>query len=117
MTKTKQNFNAYQGEDKTLEATIYDESDAVLNITGASFLWVLYNAGASVLSRTSVLGITTTVASAGVIQVTVPASATVSLDPGNYYHECKMEDSASKYSVVFTGTMALSQSYTAACAV
>ncbi len=105
MTKQNQDFTMWQGEDKILEVTVKDESDVVVNLTGATIKWVLaptVDGTVSITKETGGSGIVITDATNGVFQVTINAADTASLE-GTFYHEAEVTSSASKVSKVLIG--------------
>ena len=94
MAKTKQNFTTYVGSDEIITFTVYDENDAVKNITGATIEWGLFTSAVATVvtvSKTTGSGIVLTDPTNGVFTVTLLGSDTVALEHDNkWYHEARM---------------------------
>lgn len=81
-----QNFVLTAGEDRTLSMTALTQSNAVLNLTGATILWRLSQSrgGTAVLSKAGAI----TVAASGTFTVTLTAAETTGLSAlTSYYHQ------------------------------
>lgn len=92
MTTDQTNFDAYQGETKTLAVTITDDGGSPLDLTGLSAEWRLttrVDPNTAVVTKTDGAGITITDAVAGKLEVQLDGSDT-EIDPGSYRHELRL---------------------------
>ncbi len=105
-TATGQNFQMFQGDDKILVVTVYDNDDFenVVNISGATIQFVIYKqtTGQIVVTKSSGSGITITDAENGELEITLAGSDTASLY-GTFLHECELTDSTGNVSTIMTG--------------
>lgn len=106
----------YVGESKIYPVTVTDRG-AVLKLTGnASAKWVMKKSvldpHVDVLKDTSNGGIVITDADNGIFEIRLNATDTRNLQPGHYYHEAKVIDSAGHESPVLIGTINLLPSAT-----
>jgi len=96
-----QDFEIFAGNDKTLNFTLLDESDAKVDLTGATIRWgMAKHSGAKTLlfSYTSPTNITIpaqTGDNLGLFSVAVQPADTSGLKTADYYHECEIVDAAS----------------------
>lgn len=118
MTKIDQNFTMWQGEDVVITAPVTNAGGTAVSLAGATAaLWRVYEtvtASTVSLSKTLGSGIAL-VDSAGTddaVQITIATGDTDSLDPGKYYHECRVVDSSNKEQVIFVGSLILKRSRT-----
>lgn len=104
MTATGQNFTIYQGDDKIVYFTTYDENDALLNINNCSLNWILYKRYPEniVLTKTTASGITITNAVGGIFYVRLVPADTENL-LGEYNHECELTDASGYISTIAVG--------------
>lgn len=106
MTATGQNFYIYQGDDKEIFVTTYDEDNATLDITSCSLTWVAYKRYPEniVLTKITGSGITITVPASGIFRIDFNPNDTLGL-LGEYNHECELIDTNLNVSTIFVGTM------------
>lgn len=111
MTATGQNFTIYQGDDKEVYVTTYDENDAVLNITSCTINWVAYKRYPEniVLTKTTASGIVLTVPASGIFRIDFDPVDTENL-LGEYNHECELIDTGLNVSTILVGTMTVYKS-------
>lgn len=116
MTITGQNFEVYQGDNKQLIITVYDENGAILPLTGYSAVWVAVQqtSFATVLSKSTESGggISIPDPDNGQLVVELDKEDTASLSPKLYNHQCEIEDSSGNHSTVTTGYMKVIKSVT-----
>lgn len=105
-----QDFALYSGDSKKLNASIVDENNAPLNLTNATFKWVLANDTATVLSKSIGNGITITNAPYGQCTISITTADTQSLS-GTYIHEARVTDSNGNSSIVFSGTVTVKKAF------
>ena len=112
MTATGQSFTIYQGDDKELYVTAYEEDYVTtLNITGCTLNWVVYKRYPEniVLTKTTASGITfTTPATGGFLITLVPEDTETLL--GEYNHECELLDTNNHISTIMVGKMTVYKS-------
>lgn len=106
MTATGQNFTIYQGDDKEIFVTTYDENDVILDITNCTLNWVVYRRYPEniVLTKITGSGITITDPTNGIFRVDFDPNDTLSL-LGEYNHECELTDTNLNISTLLVGTM------------
>ena len=82
----------HQGDNKQLIITIYDENDAILNLTGYDIVWVVYHPTTKsvILSKSSGSGITVPTPSSGQVVIDLLPADTLSVVPNTYNHECEI---------------------------
>lgn len=106
MTVKNQNFEMVAGDTKNIVITV-----AIADITGASVKWALkksvFSASNAVYKDTATGGVSITDAAAGKFTVALAPSDTVTLKPGDYYHEAEVTDAAGNVSTVTTGKVTL----------
>jgi hypothetical protein len=110
MTDINQNFEMWQGEDKTIRVNLYNSSGAAYgSLAGLTFTWKVFldeSETSAVISKTTGSGITNN--ASDYIDIAISKANTVSLDaPVRYYHECRVVDASAKEDVVFVGTLML----------
>ena len=113
MTTTDQNFTMWQGEDKTITVALVDGDGAAYGSTaGLTFTWEVFatkNSDTALISLSTGSGITNGTSE---ITMVLDKTDTNALDPGTYYHECRVVDGSSDEDVVFTGGLTLEASPT-----
>lgn len=105
-------FSIYVGDSRSLIITVQDQNGVAVNITGATFKWVIVNQAGSTIrlkDNGTIGGISITNAINGQCTISIAAADTQSLPPGSYSHEARMIDSASNSSVIFKGTITVNQ--------
>lgn len=95
MTALAQNFTVWQGEDKDIQISVYEDTDELISkdITDAIISWIVkkkVNSVESAILKSTTDGITITSASEGKFTIVLKALNTIDLSPGKYYHEAKM---------------------------
>lgn len=113
MTYTGQNLELYQGKDRIIEVTVYDDAGAPLDISGYTVTWVVYKptTGVIVLTKTTADGIVLTVPASGIMEITLVPEDTQSL-LGQYNHEGEITTPGGKQDVIFTGYFKITASKT-----
>lgn len=113
MTETNQDFDLYQGDDKQVTFTVRDEAGAILDLTGYSAVWVMYNklnrAATPILSKDTggaALAILLP-ATQGKVRLTLEPSDSATVEPGEYPHELEITSGAGDVSTVTVGTVDL----------
>lgn len=108
MTKIRQDFSFWTGEDKNLIYTITDGSGASINLTGYSASWLLFDdpSTGSILSYytgsgISISGCTFTVA------LTASDTSGCTLAGIDYYSELSACDGSDNVAVLATGTVSI----------
>ena len=88
---TPVDFVSRSGDKFKIKATTKDKADVVVNITGATIKFGLYDivSNAEILAKTVGSGIVITDAVNGLYEVTVDAADTAALD-GRHFHETEM---------------------------
>lgn len=97
----QEDFSMHSGDSRTLEVTVRDEADAVVNISaasGADLTWALSKKatdtvdprGASLVSKTEGSGIAITDGPNGRCDVTLDPADTADLKGDDYYHEMQV---------------------------
>ena len=104
MTYASQDILIYSGDDKVITVTVYDNDDAIVDITGVTITWQLSQnvSSAALITKTVGSGITLSDPTSGVFTITLDPADTNSLS-GRYYHECEITDSSSDVSTGFVG--------------
>jgi len=104
----EQDFSMHSGDNRSLSVTITDQSQAVLDVSGAAITWALSRAvtdkvepkGVAIVSKTVGSGITITDGSNGLVEVTIAEADTASL-AGTYYHEMQMVLSGNTSTIMY----------------
>lgn len=107
MSMDQQDVTVYLGDDSILTVAVTNESGQALDVTGASFAWLIAQyAGmpALVSKSTASGGISVTAPTTGQVQITVTHADTSSLGAGVFWHQLVMTDSSGDVSTVMTGT-------------
>lgn len=109
MTYAGQNFEMYLGDTKQVIITVYDENDAILDLSGYDITWVLYKLTSKqiVLTKTLGSGISVPAPSSGQIVIDILPVDTENLVPNTYVHECELSSSPTDVSTITTGTVKL----------
>lgn len=111
MAATNQHVTMWAGESKRLEVTIKDEAGTVIDITGLRVQWALRphpRQGTAILhyDNQNLGNVSVVNAAGGVCRVTIPASATRTLE-GVHYHEMKLTDADGLEHTVLTGKLTI----------
>lgn len=106
MTMTNQNFTMYAGDTKNILIPVTNDRGAAVNLTGATYRWVLKKA---LQSSTNTLEKSDSVTNANNIEFNLAPSDTEGL-LGNYYHECELTDQLGNVSTILTGTATFKKS-------
>ena len=99
-----QNFDIFFGQDKVLELTVTDEADAVIDVSSATFTWVMsgYPGDTADITKTVGSGITITDGPNGRIDIALAETDTVNLSAnGIYYHELWMTSGTNEFPVLY----------------
>lgn len=109
MAETGQNFEVFQGDSKVETVTIRDEANALLNLTGYTFNWVMFrmNTRVNVLTKTLASGLSVPTPANGELVITLDPADTVDLAPGKYNHELEMISAGGDVSTVTTGIVSV----------
>lgn len=97
-----------RGDDRTLFATVTDENEAIVNLTGAlavTFTIRSTPTGTAVLTRGLTTGITIPAPLTGVIEVALTATQTAALVEGTYDFDLVLLDAANKTTRIDEGTL------------
>ena len=104
---TPVDFVMRSGDDQIIEVTVKDESDVVVDLTGAAAIkWGLYDGpvlGVEQAVKTVGSGVTIVDAANGRFDIAIDPADTSSLE-GRFHHEAEITDSASKIRTVMVGT-------------
>ena len=111
MASENQDFTMFAGDTKVIALSVLDGDGTVVNLTGlnsAQFVIKKY-ASSTTASVTKTLGsgITNSTPTQGVLQITISASDTASMDEGEYYHETRIKDSGNKIGTITTGKVTI----------
>lgn len=116
MTVKAQNFEIYQGDDKQIIITVYDENGAILDLTGYAAVWVAVQQTTFdvVISKETEAsgGISIPDPTNGQLIIELDANDTVSIAPKVYNHQCEIEDASGNHSTVTTGYMTVVRNVT-----
>lgn len=104
MAITKQNVKTYAGDDVIINVSITDETAAPLDITGATFAYVIAGdeGGTAIVTKTVGAGIVVTSALTGLVSIHVSHTDTSGL-LGAYWHQIVMTDTGGNLSTITTG--------------
>ncbi len=102
MSTANQNIEMFAGEDRTVDFTVTDDSGP-LNLTGATLAWTMFGRGVDLDKTPTVQGDPT----AGVVRLILDAADTATIQPGTYYHQLTVTDSAGDIAYVTTGVVTL----------
>jgi hypothetical protein len=104
MTKTKQDFEYWTGEDKNLVYTITDENAASVNMAGMTCRWVLQDepdSGSLLVYQTSGSGVAV---SGCTVTVTIAGSDTTGCSiEGTFYTDLSASDSSGNVAMLAVG--------------
>ncbi len=93
------NFEMHRGDDKEITFTVVEEDLVTpVDITGATFTWVLARkdadstipSGPALVTKTESSGVVVVDAPTGKVRVDLGPGDTTGLVPGEYYQECEM---------------------------
>ncbi|MDD4721984.1 MAG: hypothetical protein PHR07_04505 [Acidaminococcaceae bacterium] len=117
MASTKQNFELWQGEVKTITVTVLKQDGTAKDLTAASaIVWEMSTSVAALapsITKSVGSGITvSTPATSGVFVIVLAHTDTHTMDPGVYHHEARVTDSAGVEEVVTIGEVTIHQSTT-----
>jgi hypothetical protein len=111
MTEVKQSFEVYIGDTKAVTVTVKDEDADILNLTGYTCNWVMYDGdGDIVLTKTLSTGLSVPTPSNGQVVILLEPEDTEDLEPDTYYHELEITSSDGDVSTVTTGYVKVSNS-------
>lgn len=112
MTIKGQNLEMYQGDNKTIIITVYNEDGGVATISGYSAVWCAYRQTPFTIAiqKSTLDGIT--IVDPGQIHIALEQEDTENLDPTVYGHQCEIEDALGNHSTVTTGYLSLIRSIT-----
>lgn len=104
MTYSNQDLLLWSGDDKVITVTVYDNDDAIVNITSATITWQLSHnvSSAALISKTVGSGISLSDPSNGQFTITLDPADTASLS-GRYYHEAEITDIGGNVSTAMVG--------------
>jgi hypothetical protein len=112
MTRENQDFAMWSGDTKNVRITVYDENDAVFNISGCTIRWRLMRskmASASLVTKATGSGIVITDGPNGLFTVTLAPTDTASLNHGRYYHEAEVVDGSGNVATVTVGEITINR--------
>lgn len=114
MACTAQNFTIWVGDDNTITTVVRDVNNATVDLSDlvdAQWTFKAYPLTAiPIFEKILGSGIVVTNPAGGAISVTIDASDTSDLMPGEYYHELRIIDVANLTSTVAIGTITLKTS-------
>lgn len=99
-----QNFEMHSGDTKDILVSVLDELDAVVNITGATAVFILSNNpySAAIVTKSSGSGIVITDGPAGILTVSLDPADTAAL-AGSFYYEVELTDASGRVSTIVVG--------------
>ena len=113
MARECQDFEFFQNDDLTIQVTIRDENEALVDVSGASAAqWIMQKYPESIttdITKTLAGGeidVATSGAS-GVVTITILSADTASLASGEYYHELRITDATGSDSTITVGEINL----------
>jgi len=112
MTATGQNFTIYQGDNKEVRVTTYEEDlVTILDISNCILNWVFYKRYPEniVLTKTTSSGITLTDPTNGIFKMLLLPEDTENL-LGEYNHECEITDLSNNVSTILVGKVTVYKS-------
>ena len=116
MTAINQDFSMHAGDTKVISLTVKDANGSVVNLTGllkAQFVVKNYaNSTTELVTKTLGSGITNGSPSLGILEITIDATSSASLNAGEYYHETRIKDTDSNIGTVTTGTLTVKSATT-----
>jgi hypothetical protein len=99
----------YAGDDWTIRGMLFDEQGNPLDLTDATFTWVLIDADGQPSPASDAASIEAVEPpTAGLIIITVPDTATTGLAPGRYTDALRVHDGAGEHSTMWTGRVLVS---------
>tara|TARA_B100000575_G_scaffold211861_1_gene172824 strand:+ start:235 stop:591 length:357 start_codon:yes stop_codon:yes gene_type:complete len=111
MASENQDFNMFAGDTKIISLVVADENENIVNLTGlnsAQFVIKKYPSSETAsVTKTLGSGIANDTPTLGVLEITLSASDTASMSPGEYYHETRIKDSGNKIGTITTGKVTL----------
>lgn len=111
MTQVNQNISMYAGDDKIFTFTITDSTGAAVDLSDLSDAqWTLkrhQSSTTATLSKVLDSGVSDASGSTGIITVTLSDADTLSLTPGLYYYELRVEESDGTISTLAVGDFTL----------
>lgn len=113
MTLENQNIDFYTQNKVGIVVTIYDESGAYKDLTGAEISWFLYdgNTNEVILTKTTASGITILNALNGTVLISIEPEDSFNIKPANWYkHEIYVVDGSGNESTVTTGYVEIKRS-------
>jgi hypothetical protein len=114
MTIKGQNLEIYQGDNKNIIITVYDENGGLVTLSGYSAVWCAYKQTpfTVAIEKSTTNGITILDPSSGQLQITIEQSDTENLTPNVYAHQCEVEDAFGNHATVTTGYFSVLRSVT-----
>jgi len=116
MTAINQDFSMHIGDTKVISLTVKDTDGDVVNTTGllkAQFVIKSYpNSTTALVTKTLGSGITNATPALGLLAITVDATSSATLSPGEYYHETRIKDANSNIGTITTGTITVTSATT-----
>lgn len=104
-------FSMTAGDSKLLDVAVTEQSDgSATTITNATISWKVarsLRATASISKATGGSGISITSGAGGTFRVTLNATDTASLTPGDYYHEAQITFQDGEVATVLKGVMTI----------
>lgn len=103
-------FTITAGDTKLIDVSVTEVSDGSATvITGSTISWKVAKSlrTAASITKTTSSGITITSGSGGTFRITLNASDTSSLTPGDYYHEAQITFSDNEVATVLKGIMTI----------
>lgn len=102
-----QDFQLVSGNDKTLNFTVLDQDDLVVDLTGSTIVWALADSEKSktrLITYTSPVNVTLTDPTNGKFSVSIQSADSEPLPPKNYYHEARVTSAGGDQTTVAFGT-------------
>lgn len=99
----------WRGDRKNVIIRVVDSEENVVNITGASIVWIMLNPNNKLEKSTSTGGIVLSDAPNGEFTVALMPDDTKDFEGEYYYHEAEVTDYLGNVSTVTTGNVALRQ--------
>ena len=109
MTKRNQDFTMWRGDRKNIIIQVVDSEENVVNITGASIVWIMLNPINELDKSTAGGGIVLSDAPNGEFTIVIMPSDTEDFEGEYYYHEAEVTDYLGNVSTVTVGSVALMQ--------
>jgi hypothetical protein len=107
---SNQNFTMTAGDSKTINVPVVTPADGLpSDITGATITWKASKSFVKtpILSKSTAAGIAITNGTGGIFTITLAAADTVSVDPGDYYHEAQVTYSNGEVATVMRAVMTI----------